>query len=396
MFLAAAPYFQRRFHSSKTLLKNFQPTEVSVSTVANLGSMIILSKLQANASYPRRIVLALVTLTASFLLLALSTKLFLDVSAQGYFGFMVVMVLLSSTAVGFMQNGVFSFVSGYGRPEYMQAMMTGQAVAGVLPPLVQIISVLSTGGDESESSTSALVYFLTATGVSAISLLAFFYLLRLHPTDKTTVSAISPTTEPEGPYTDPELTSDLPKSESIPLTVLARKLFYRALAVFLTFAITMVFPVFTQEIMSTNPSSGALFHKDAFIPFAFLIWNAGDLVGRLLPLSPRISLAARPRMLLLLSILRIVFIPLYMLCNIANPAEASSEALSARMPDAFYLAVVQFPFGLTNGYLGSCCMMGAGDQVEDEEKEAAGGFMGLSLVGGLTGGSLCSFFVGNG
>lgn len=396
MFLAAAPYFQRRFHSNKTLLKNFQPTEVSVSTVANLGSMIILSKLQVNASYPRRIVLALVTLTVTFLLLALSTKTFLDVSAQGYFGFMVVMVLLSSVAVGFMQNGVFSFVSGYGRPEYMQAMMTGQAVAGVLPPLVQIISVLSAGGDEAESSTSALVYFLTATGVSALSLLAFFYLLRLHPTDKTTVSATSPTTEPETPYAEPTLPAHLPKSENIPLIVLARKIFYRATAVFLTFAITMVFPVFTQEIMSTDPSSHSLFHKDAFIPFAFLIWNAGDLMGRLIPLSPRISLAARPRLLFLLSILRIVFIPLYLICNVSNPAGAFSKDLGGRMSDSFYLICVQFPFGLSNGYLGSCCVMGAGDQVEDDEKEAAGGFMGLSLVGGLTVGSLCSFFVGNG
>jgi len=61
--------------------------------------------------------------------------------------------------------------------------------------------------------------------------------------------------------------------------------------------------------------------------------------------------------------------------------------------DAFYLVAVQFLFGLTNGYLGSTCMMGAGEWVDVEEREAAGGFMGLMLVGGLTVGSLLSFLV---
>ena len=48
-----------------------------------------------------------------------------------------------------------------------------------------------------------------------------------------------------------------------------------------------------------------------------------------------------------------------------------------------------------NGYLGSECMMGAGDWVAVEEREAAGGFMGLMLVGGLTVGSLLSFALGD-
>ena len=83
---------------------------------------------------------------------------------------------------------------------------------------------------------------------------------------------------------------------------------------------------------------------------------------------------------------RVVFIPLYLLCNIHGNGAAVSS-------DAFYLVVVQFLFGLSNGFLGSTCMMGAGEWVEVDEREAAGGFMGLMLVGGLTVGSLLSFLV---
>ena len=59
--------------------------------------------------------------------------------------------------------------------------------------------------------------------------------------------------------------------------------------------------------------------------------------------------------------------------------------------DIFYLLIVQYLFGVTNGVLGSACMMGAGEWVEEEEREAAGGFMGMWLVGGLSVGSLLSF-----
>ena len=91
-------------------------------------------------------------------------------------------------------------------------------------------------------------------------------------------------------------------------------------------------------------------------------------------------------MALILSVSRVVFIPLYLLCNIHGRGAAVSS-------DAFYLVIVQFLFGLSNGFLGSTCMMGAGEWVEVDEREAAGGFMGLMLVGGLTVGSLLSFLV---
>ena len=61
--------------------------------------------------------------------------------------------------------------------------------------------------------------------------------------------------------------------------------------------------------------------------------------------------------------------------------------------DVFYLVVVQLLFGLTNGYIGSNCMIAIPEWVKEEEREAAGGYMGLCLVAGLTAGSLLSFVV---
>ena len=390
MFLAAAPYFQSRFSSSEWLLTHFQSAIISVSTVTNLGSMILLTKLQKNASYPQRIIASLVLNTVCFTLLALSATLFRDVSASGYFAFLMVMVFVASMATALCQNGVFAFVTGFGIGEYTQAIMTGQAVAGVMPCIAQIASVLSVAAREAEdgagqeSPKSAFIYFMTATGVSALALLAFLYLARRHREDKAAKRTIE---NLEDPAEDEEQEQPHPERKVIPLLTLFKKLKWLALGVFLCFAITMVFPVFTQEILSVREpqkSTPRLFRPATFIPLAFLLWNTGDLVGRLVTVLPKLNLTHYPRSVFLISALRVVFIPLYLLCNI--------KGRGAVIPsDVFYLFIVQFLFGATNGFVGSTCMMGASEWVEAEEREAEGGFMGLMLVSGLTVGSLLSF-----
>ena len=406
MFLAAAPYFAHRFRANAWILSHFQSAEISVSCVMNLTSMVILTKMQKNASYPRRISLSLIINITCFVLLSVSTLFW--TKAGVYFGFLMLMIFLASLSTGLIQNGLFAYVSGFGRSEYTQAIMTGQAVAGVLPPMAQIIAVLAvppTEGDgekdPSQNPESAFIYFLTATAVSVISLLAFFYLLRRRSSttgqvEATVESARKPTANgasdgaavngdlarDEGDHNQGIRPSEQPKA-SIPLTTLFRKVPFLALGVFLCFAITMVFPVFTASIRSVSNLSDAV-----FIPVAFLIWNLGDLLGRLATLYTRINLTHYPFALFCLSMARLVFIPLYMLCNIGGRGAVVQS-------DVFYLIVVQFLFGLSNGYLGSNCMMGAGDWVKEEEREAAGGFMGLCLVGGLTVGSLLSFTLGS-
>lgn len=387
MFLAATPYFQRRFEANENLLNNFQSAILSVSTVGNLGSMIVLTKMQANANYPKRITVSLVLTAIVFTLLALSTKLFLGISAGVYFAFLMFMVLSASLATGLCQNGVFAYVSGFGREEYTQGIMAGQGIAGVLPAMTQIVSVLAVPkrqhvhGSPQESSTSAFIYFITAATVSIITLFAFFYLLS-RASSKQRMKLTSATD-----HSDPD-SLDQEARKTIPLSRLFRKLFWLASAVFITFVVTMFFPVFTGQILSVrNPDSAPrLFQPASFIPLAFLFWNAGDLLGRLGPAAPSLRITHAPKLIFALSLARVVFIPMYILCNIHGKGAAVPS-------DFFYLFVVQLLFGITNGYLGSNCMMGFAEWVDVEEREAAGGFMSLCLVGGLTVGSFASFAV---
>jgi solute carrier family 29 (equilibrative nucleoside transporter), member 1/2/3 len=378
MFLAAGPYFQSRLAADDWIYRNFQPSELVVSTLANLGTMLILTNLQAHASYPRRILAALAINIGVFALMALSTRTFLDVSARGYFAFLVLMIFVSSAATGLMQNGIFAYMSGFGREEYAQGNMTGQAVAGVLPCVVQIVSVLSAPLDAARPeveapvpSSAALAYFSTAAAISFVTLLAFVYLL--HATrEKGSRSAMGE----EAPRT------------KVSLLLLYRKTFYLSTAVFLNFCITMFFPVFTVQIQSVHPPENIplLLQPAVFITLSFLIWNSGDLLGRLLSAIPAIRITHKPRLVLGLCVARVLFIPLYLLCN--------RNGQGARVnSDFFYLIVVQLGFGVSSGFVGTICMMGGTEYVDVEERPAAGAFMTLMLVAGLAVGSFLSFLV---
>ncbi|KAL1848533.1 hypothetical protein Daus18300_013586 [Diaporthe australafricana] len=413
MFLAASPYFASRFSDDPWATQNFQSAILSVSTLTNLGSMVALTSMQRSANYPNRIKLALLINTAAFALLTLSTSLFTAVPARWYIAFLLVDVCFAALATGLFQNGAFAFAASFGRPEYTQAIMAGQGVAGVLPALAQIVSVLAVppsspslsptqgteGGDSSDDpvGSAAFIYFLTAVLVSLCTLLAFVPLVRRH--DRL-VEARMAASHPDlaASMMSAHSHADIQEAEQaarrvVGMRALFHKLHWLAGSVFMCFAVAMFFPVFTAKIPSTHNdsdgggSSNRLFDAEVFIPLAFFAWNLGDLLGRVTTAWGAWNAAVRgrvPAVLFLVSVARVGFLPLYLLCNVGGRGAVVPS-------DVFYLAVVQFPFGLTNGWLASNSMMGAAEWVGEDEREAAGGFMGLSLVAGLAVGSLLSF-----
>ena len=361
--------------------------------------MLVLTRLHARANYPLRIAVGLVLQTGAFAALAASTLVGRGVAEGVYFAFLMAVVLVASLATGVCQNAVFAFVAGYGRAEYTQAIMTGQAVAGVLPCVAQIAAVLVAGGRDAKGmeeggengAWAACGYFLVAAGVSVGALGAFAWLLRGRGEGmgaEVMDGGAGDEDEDERDRVEEGPDADERERKAVGLWTLLSKLRWLVAAVFTCFALTMLYPVFTQKILSVRPADAAppLLRPACFIPLAFLLWNAGDLTGRIVTLLPPLSLTRYPRALFAISLARLGFVPLYLLCNIRGRGAVVGG-------DVFYLVGVQFLFGITNGYLGSSCMMGAAEWVEVEEREAAGGFMGLMLVGGLTAGSLLSFLV---
>jgi equilibrative nucleoside transporter 1/2/3 len=398
MFLAAAPYFQIRFQSDPWIYANSQSAILTTFTVMNLVSMLLLTNMQSSANYPFRIITALLINGGVFALLTLSTTTFLDTSPGVYLAFILLMVAISACGTGLMQNGAFSFAASFGRPEYTQAIMAGQGVAGILPPLTQMLTFLafsdsSPGIPEpppdngqspanNEGATAAFIYFLTAVLISAATLLSFIPLVRRH------TRLHSRRLPPSSPSAEEPPTAAAATHHHVPLTTLLAKLRWLAASVAMCFVATMFFPVFTTKILSVHDPStaGRLFLPGAFIPLGFFFWNLGDLLGRVSTMADALSLRRRPRVLFAVSLARWGFLPLYLACNLHGRGAVIGG-------DGFYLVGVQGLFGLTNGWLGSSAMMAAGEWVEEGERAAAGGLMSMCLVGGLAAGSVLSFSV---
>ncbi|KAF3770522.1 hypothetical protein M406DRAFT_59507 [Cryphonectria parasitica EP155] len=411
MFLAASPYFASRFFSHPSIARTFQSSILTVSTITNLTATLLLTHMQRGADYANRIKLGLVINTLAFALLTLSTSLFRDISPEAYLGFLLVDVCFSALATGLFQNGAFAFAASFGRSEYTQAIMAGQGLAGVLPALAQMISVLvvrppkpatgaalpQDGGDGGRSKEddalgdAAFIYFLTAVLMSIVTLVSFFPLVRRHQRlAAARVARLDDNDDNDGGGDDGMAGHQQRATRKVvSILTLFRKLHWAAGSVAICFVATIgLFPVFTAKILSVHPPPRSRFlDPEVFIPLSFLAWNTGDLAGRVSTAGPLNARARRrPAVLFLFGLVRFVALPLYLLCNLHGAGAVVNS-------DVFYLVFVQVPFGLSNGWLASNAMMAAAEGVEESEREAAGGFMGLCLVIGLTAGSLLSFTV---
>ena len=162
-----------------------------------------------------------------------------------------------------------------------------------------------------------------------------------------------------------------------------------------------MFPPITSSIQPTNPS----FHPLLFNAAHFLVFNCGDLGGRYLCAIPKFHVWSSRR-LLVFSLLRTLFIPIFLLCNVQRPLSSqptiSPSITAANSPvinsDVLFFLLLLL-FGLSNGYVSSMCMMAAPSMTHNShlrhraDVDVAATLASFCLVGGLVVGSAASFAV---
>jgi solute carrier family 29 (equilibrative nucleoside transporter), member 1/2/3 len=179
------------------------------------------------------------------------------------------------------------------------------------------------------------------------------------------------------------------------------------LCIFITFLITLsFFPGFTSQLSSihqcTNKSSR--FYNDLYVPTTFLIFNIGDLMGRIMASYIPSSCFLRNRIgLVRLSYLRLIFVPLFLLCN--TIVTSSGELLFLpQIASDIYSLMIQILFAVTNGLLLSLSFMIAPQLLplytrdtnrinNDHNERCMSEMLNLSVSLGLLSGSLCSYWI---
>ncbi|XP_029014457.1 equilibrative nucleoside transporter 4 [Betta splendens] len=156
--------------------------------------------------------------------------------------------------------------------------------------------------------------------------------------------------------------------------VVSRVIWAYMLSIAVTYSITLcLFPGLESEIR--NPTLGE------WLPILIMAtFNMSDFVGKILAALPYDWSGGR---LLFFSCLRVVFIPLFVMC--VYPAGAPTLSHPA-WPCLFSLLM-----GVTNGYFGSVPMIQAAGKVPPEQRELAGNTMTVSYMSGLMVGSAVAY-----
>ncbi|SCW01368.1 LAFE_0D11034g1_1 [Lachancea fermentati] len=365
-FLSASLYFQHDvFHDDTIYAKIYISTMMSISTLSSVAFNFWLSTRQHG--YAKRIVRGLIWEVVVFGSLCVLVSIHKLLPTWLTFTILMLLVLTSSVGTAMTQNGAMAMANVFGS-QFSQAVMVGQAIAGVLPSLV-LFGVSFIGDPRNQSTGGIFAYFFTTAMVSVACIILY------------RASAIGAADKYEMIRDDNTTASD---SKSVPFSVLFSKLKYLVLSIFTAFVVTLVFPVFAAHTFV----AGLPIHNSQYIPLIFTVWNLGDLYGRVISnydffQNPKFT----PFKTFIYSIARIGLVPLFFCFNINNASKTKYRTLS----DLLYI-LLQFVFGVTNGNVISVSFMKVSSQLDtDKERKAAGGFTTVFVSTGLALGSIISY-----
>ncbi|KDO25478.1 hypothetical protein SPRG_09421 [Saprolegnia parasitica CBS 223.65] len=370
VFITADGYFGQRLAGTPVATSFLTYFSMAFNLTA-LG-VLTLNTVCFRSYLPRPSVKITVALVGIALVVFLSTVLVKTPSIQGmvFFNMTMTSIVVASICAAYLQEGLFELTATF--PErYTQAIMTGQSLAGFLVALSAFcIAYLHLNpttlqmrwyvGDD--ATDSAFSYFLTAFVTIALAMLAFAAFLKsplarfyMAPPSNDVIASLE------------SLLEDAPKGKVTlnPAKVLWRVRSY-AMSVVLAFFLSLaVFPVLTSAVVSS--SSNKTF-RSLFTPLTFVLFNAGDLVGRIVAgVAPHLLLG---RGLVVLSLLRIGFLPLLGLCRL----QAATTTRVVLDHDAYPLVLI-FLCAFSNGLVVSLAMMQSAHSVAPHQRALTGALM---------------------
>ena len=387
LFITASGYFEERFYDTwcaESFLNWFTIGSTLCTLLTFTASASVL-----RPYLPSIDIQILVPLILNALVLFITTLIVKLPSIRGIpmFWLTLLLIALASISSAIFQGGCLTLTAKF--PErYTQALMAGQGLAGVLVSSSNFILIFihpPTSNDvlglnytprfvigDSMIDISAFSYFLFGFLIMVTSIVAYgalkrreivqFYLSR------------DEKQEQRQQLLDQDCTITLG-----PIQVLRQVKWYAGV-VFGVFLVTLaVFPTTISRIQSQNPSAGRLF-RDLFTPFLFLLFNLGDLVGRCAAGEWNWH---RPRLLMLMTLSRWIFVLLFYKCNGLSSHEWFKHDT---FPILFVLAC-----SFTNGYFSSLAMMQSPSVLASVDQPPGAYVMLLALSLGLTCGSSISF-----
>ncbi|XP_073690931.1 equilibrative nucleoside transporter 1a [Garra rufa] len=323
-----------------------------------------------------------------FLITAVLVKV--EMEPMPFFAFTMIKIICINSFGAILQGSLFG-LAGMLPASYTTPIMSGQGLAGTFAA-VSMICALASG---SEIQDSAFGYFITACVVILLAIVSYLALPKMEFFQYYSESNGSRSSADEENKMDllkegqaekrPVLSlTDEESGPTVSVFGIFKQIWVMALSVCFVFTITIgVFPAVTVEVKTTVADEN---WNRYFIPVScFLLFNMMDWAGRSLTavcMWPGKDSIWLP----ILVIARVVFVPLFMLCNVVP--RYNLPVVFAH--DAWYI-IFMILFSFSNGYLASLCMCFGPKKVSQHEAETAGAIMAFFLSLGLAVGAALSF-----
>ncbi|KFZ69128.1 Equilibrative nucleoside transporter 1 [Podiceps cristatus] len=338
---------------------------------------------------------SLVAIGLVFLVTAIMVKVAME--PLPFFVFTMISIVFINSFGAILQSSLFG-LAGLLPARYTAPIMSGQGLAGIFAALAMIFSI-AIGAQQPESYIG---YFTTACLAIVLAIFSYILLPRLDffryysMKDKTEYHVYNAELETKRDLIKKDEPNGMEQNNSkiIPVhnpdekpSVIAifKKLWVMAVSVCFVFTVTIgVFPSITAKV-SSELGEGNIWDL-YFIPVScFLLFNVCDWMGR--SLTALFTWPGKDSCLLPVMVaLRVIFIPLFMLCNV-QPRHYLPVIF---LHDAWYIIFMIF-FSISNGYLASLCMCFGPKKVLAHEAETAGAVMAFFLALGLALGAAVSF-----
>ncbi|XP_013388910.1 equilibrative nucleoside transporter 1 isoform X1 [Lingula anatina] len=378
--------------------------------VPNILFMFLNAALTKVISAKVRLVCSFTVMIIMFIVTIVLVKIDTDTWQTEFFIATLASVVFLNMGSSVLQGASLGLASLF--PEgYTQAVMGGMAMGGTFAAVANVISIAA----GSSATQSAFYYFMLAAIVLIIALIAYlslpllkfarYYLeIKDYPL-KETVESIEPQPNGDvmpinydGPEENDESLESINGSQPIVDHTVHQKTHFRIIlkrvwvlgtSVLLVFFVTLsVFPAIISHTESVaGPSESLSLNGKYFTPVVcFVLFNLGDLTGR--TVAGWVQYPKEKSVLLpILTVLRIGFIPLFLLCNF----QPRKHGVPVVFDSDVYPVVFILIFAVSNGYLGTLCMIYGPKHVPAGDMEAAGAIMSVFLTVGLGLGSLFSF-----
>ncbi|KAM7394880.1 hypothetical protein PAMP_021654 [Pampus punctatissimus] len=399
-FMTATMYFTSRLKDSSLVSSSTNETkaageqrsilEAKFNNVMTLCAMLPLlictclnSFLHSLIPQRLRVMGSLLVIMVVFMITAILVKV--PLQPLPFFSVTMVKIVIINSFGAVLQGSLFG-MAGLLPASYTTPIMSGQGLAGTFAAFAMICAITS----GSELQDAAFGYFITACGVIFLSILSYIMLPKLEFFQYYQKRNSKQRSDEEKSLnlTNKEGRDEAAKQDghqNVSMIKIFKKVWRLALSVFFTFTITIgTFPAITADTKSTIADQGPW--DLYFVPVTcFLLFNLCDWGGR--SLTAVFMWPGKDSLLLPLAIAaRLVFLPLFMLCNVQPrlylPVFFHHDAW-------FIVFMVMFAF--SNGYLASLCMCFGPKKVLPHEAETAGAIMAFFLSLGLASGAALSF-----